>query len=464
MIIAPIQSWLKQLFSSLFIRMLLITFVALASYLLVFFGGFRSAFMFPESMERIAGPMSRIVQAVEAAPPSGQGDVLDLFSGPTRVALVYEAFPEAAAPNEAYELRLVGGKADVADVAGVLAERELRFRYTLMARAGRELPPEVRASFRIVEALEVSVELKDGRVLAVLFSPAAVLVDRRGFIGALLMIAAIAIGIFAGASIHTLLKPLKELEAAADRFGATFNPEPIEERGSTEVRRLAKALNRTQDQVRNLINERAEMISALAHDICTSLTRVRLRVEGLNKEDKLALTDDIDQMSVLIDDMLTYAKSGESQAAIELIELQKFVATYAEEAPWSVPFESAGVDTEFTVAGDPVAFTRALNNLVDNAIKYGGAASIICEQTNDGFMIHIDDQGPGIPPSELSKVVEPFYRLEPSRSRLTGGSGMGLGIAKGLAEANGGVLILSNRQPNGLRATLFFPKTIEITH
>ncbi len=231
----------------------------------------------------------------------------------------------------------------------------------------------------------------------------------------------------------------------------------MKEEGAEEIRRVTRALNRTQDQVRVLIAQRARLISALAHDTRTSLTKIRLRIEGSAELDAEAIGNDINQMKTLIDDMLTYAKSGEPSAPKELIDLRIFLSAYANSAPYDLPYKTNKPDVPFTIAAEPQALTRALNNLVENARLYADGATLHSEQTGTGYHIFIDDDGPGLPDDHLTDVFEPFFRLEGSRNRETGGSGLGLGIAKGLLEAQGGVLTLMNRKPQGLRATITFP-------
>lgn len=444
---------------SLFARIFLVTAVALISFVAIFFVIFRSTMIFPAAVESLAEPLAKIIERTEDAPRGDEGAVLDIFASATRIAEVQAAFPGGAMPRGSFQHRLMSSSPQA---ERVLAGRELRFRYLNPRKKAQDLSELTRERFPAVTAFEVSAELKDGRVLIVLFSPAAVIVERPGLVGMLFTIASFVIAIVAAFGIRLTLKPLSELEAAAERFGETFDPEPIEERGPEEIRRVARALNRTQDQVRGLLAERARMISALAHDVLTSLTRLRLRVEQSGQEAGDAMTDELSMLEALIDDMLTYAKSGEPNHPVELIDMLSFIRDYARDAPHPLPLHIEDADQEFLIAADPKAVTRVLNNLIDNALNYGGNARIACEQSDAGLVVHIDDDGPGIPKNELTKVMEPFYRLEASRSRQTGGSGMGLGIANSLLRALGGRLILKNRIPSGLRATLLFPAEIEV--
>ena len=449
----------KRFSGSLFARIFLVTVFALISFVAIFFVTFRSTLIFPAAIESLAEPISRVIEQTERAAAGDESAILDLFASATRIAEIQAAFPEGAAPSDAFKKRLMKSSSRAKKQ---LAGRDVRFRYLNPRAKRRAQSTAAEKRFPAVTALEVSVELREGQVLIILFSPASVIVDRPGLVGLLFAFASIFIGVITAAGIRFTLKPLSELETSAERFGSSFHPEPIQERGPEEIRRLARALNRTQEQVRSLLAERARMISALAHDVLTSLTRLRLRVENLKSSDGEAMTQDIDLLEILIDDMLTYAKSGEPNHPVELIDMINFIKEYTNDLPHPLPLQKNGAAQEFFIAADPNAITRVLNNLIDNAINYGGGANIICEHSDSGLMIHIDDDGPGIPENQLTKVLEPFYRLEGSRSRQTGGSGMGLGIASSLLRAMGGQLVLKNRRPSGLRATLFFPAELEI--
>jgi len=452
-------SWPGRFGRSLFVRIFLVTIIAVVGFVGVFFATFRSALVFPAAVESLADPLSKVIKRTEDATRKEESVVLDIFASATRIAEVQEAFPDDATPRESFQQRLIRSSPQA---ERVLSGRDLRFRYLNPRRKAQDLSTSTRERFPAVTAFEVSARLEDGRVLIVLFSPASVVVERPGLVGMLFATASFVIAIIAALGIGLTLKPLSDLEAAAERFGATVDPEPIEERGPEEIRRVARALNRTQDQVRGLLAERARMISALAHDVLTSLTRLRLRVEQSKQEYGDAMTDEIAMLEVLIDDMLTYAKSGEPNHPVELIDVTSFIETYAKDAPRPLPLRMDGGGQEFLIAADPKALTRVFNNLIDNAVKYGAGASLVCQQSEAGFVVHIDDEGPGIPEHELTKVLEPFYRLETSRSRQTGGSGLGLGIADSLLRALGGQLTLSNRSPSGLRATVSFPSAIEV--
>ena len=445
--------------SGLFIRIFLITILALLSFIAVFFLVFRSSVIFPAGLERLAEPLTKVVSQLEAGGAPNEDAVLTLFASPTRVAEVHSGFPEGALEREEYTQRLLRSSLET---QAVLSDRGVRFRYLKSRRTMDHLSASTRERFPAVTALEVSTALQDGRVLIVLFSPAAIFVDSPQLMGLLYALASLIIATAAAVGIKLTLRPLDELELAAKRFGATIDPEPVNERGPPEIRRLARALNRTQDQVRLLISERTRMMSALAHDVLTSMTRLRLRIAAPERPDVEALTADINELEALIDDMLIYAKSGEPNQGVELIDLLDFTRSYAADAPIPLSLDIDARDQQWFIAADPLAIKRVLNNLVDNAVHYGGSANVVCIQTEHALLIHIDDNGPGIPEDQLTKVLEPFYRLETSRSRSTGGSGMGLGIADSLMRALGGRVELKNKEPSGLRATLVFPSALQI--
>ena len=448
--------------SSLFARMLFITIVSLVSYLLVFFIAFRTSVIFlslPSVYGSAADPLAQVVRLIESASPDEEESLVTAFSSPTRAAQIRTGFPPGAEARLALERSLI---ANDPSPENILKGRRIRFRYMAGPLLRAELPPALLERFQPFAAFEISVELEDSRVLSALFSPASVITARPGVIGALLALSAVLIGGTAAVFIRQSLKPLSDLERATKRFGATIDMDPVAENGAEEIRRLARTLNRAQSQIQGLVAERSRMAGSLAHDVLTSLTRLRLRIERRGEIDRSAIGADIDQMEALIDDLVVYTRSGEPNAPKELIELVGFAARYVAETPGDLLLNAGGSEAPFTIAADPKALIRIMNNLVDNARTYGTRPSVRCERAGRAFLIHVEDEGPGVSEDKLDEVFEAFYRVEASRSRETGGSGLGLGIAKGLMIAQGGDLRLENRTPTGLRATLVFPLSIEV--
>ncbi|WP_369796413.1 ATP-binding protein [Cupriavidus sp. amp6] len=229
--------------------------------------------------------------------------------------------------------------------------------------------------------------------------------------------------------------------------------------GPTEARAAAQALNLMQQRIRTQLAQQSRFLTAVSHDLRTPLTRMSLRIERIDAgEVRYRLRQDLAEMNGLIDATLYYLRdrdeaSGPRQRVDVLALLQAVVD------------DAADTGHEVALSGQaqpllawPSELRRAVVNLVENARRYGGAASIVLADSPARVLIDICDDGPGIPEDQLARVMEPFYRLESSRSRATGGVGMGLSIAADIAARHGGELVLSNRPEGGLRARLSLPR------
>ncbi|MEO0369737.1 MAG: ATP-binding protein, partial [Pseudomonadota bacterium] len=337
--------------------------------------------------------------------------------------------------------------------------RDIRFRYISPNREETNEPkqypeyPELKA----LSAIEVSMRLKNDRVISAAFTPTFFISGNP--LGAFVILFMIAVFISAVTLwlIHQTLRPLKLLEKAADEFVDNEQSNPIPEVGAEEIRRLASALNKMLKRVQSLIDDRTRITSAVAHDIRTMITRLRLRLDDEGDINFDAINRDLDEMRKLVEDMVFYSRSKQSTIQPELLDLQSFELSFFEDYPGEISVTRDHQVEKFTIAGDPGALRRALNNLIDNANRYGSSASVTTYSDTNTFLITIEDSGPGIPEDKLVAVFEPFYRLEQSRNRSTGGSGLGLGIAKALLETQGATLQLQNKIPGpGLLAKIRF--------
>jgi signal transduction histidine kinase len=227
--------------------------------------------------------------------------------------------------------------------------------------------------------------------------------------------------------------------------------------GPTEVAHAAIAFNAMQDRIGSHLKERLHILASISHDLQTPITRMRLRAEALEDGvDRKKILDDLHEMEHLVREGVAYARSahGGSEVPVRIDAaafLESLVFDYQDIGqPVTLSDHISG-----TAVVRPQALRRVIGNLVDNAIKYGGAAEIEARRDPRGALcITVSDRGPGIPDDELEQVLQPFYRLEASRNRDTGGAGLGLAIAVQLARAIGGNLSLSNRDGGGLTATV----------
>ncbi len=269
------------------------------------------------------------------------------------------------------------------------------------------------------------------------------------------------IGLLAYLVARMATGPLRRLASAAADFGEDISTPPIAVDGPTEVRRAAVAFNTMQARIRNHVEERTQMLAAIAHDLQTPLTRLRLRLEKVADEELRArLIDDLGQMQQTIREgleLLRSASTGDPLETLDLDSLLEAVCTDATDAGQDVTLEGR---LGTPLRGRPNALRRCIDNLIDNAVKYGQRAALTVRRDRDHAVISIRDAGPGIPPEQIEAVFRPFYRLETSRSRDTGGTGLGLAIARNLAEQQGGSLSLRNHPQGGLEAALRLPLSL----
>lgn len=252
--------------------------------------------------------------------------------------------------------------------------------------------------------------------------------------------------------------PLRKLAQAADAFGLGAEPPPLPREGPREVRALAEALARMHERLTKMIGERTRMLAALGHDLRSPITALRLRAEMVEDDEireRMILI--LNEMQVMTEATLAFARGVSEAEPLEPIDLTALLADLADElsAP-GLPITLA-VSTPHILPLRRVAMRRALRNLLENAQRYGAGATVGVTWAGGETLVTIDDTGPGIPESDLERVFDPFERLETSRSRETGGAGLGLPIARAILRAHGGDVSLSNRSQGGLRATVRLP-------
>jgi signal transduction histidine kinase len=273
---------------------------------------------------------------------------------------------------------------------------------------------------------------------------------------AILLVAVIAVSLVA---VRWATRPLKALADAADELGRNLNRPPMEEKGPLEVARAARAFNTMQSRLAGYIRDRTRVLAAMSHDLKTPITRLRLRAELLDDDQaKGRFGRDLDEMEAMVRDTLDFLggmENGESVRPVDVGALLESIQADWRELGGSVEIESAAVKP---YPGRPQALKRCLANLIENAVKYGKTARIAMNDSAARLEILVRDEGPGLPQGELNRVFEPFYRVEASRSRETGGTGLGLTIARSVAEAHGGSVVLRNRPEGGLEADLVLPR------
>jgi signal transduction histidine kinase len=277
----------------------------------------------------------------------------------------------------------------------------------------------------------------------------------------LLSTTAMAVGILIlGLFVVRLIgRPLRELSDAADRVGQPGQAVTMPESGPYEVRHAAQAFNRMQARINKLILDRTQALAAVSHDLRTPIARLRLRAGFLeDREAQRQIDADLDEMDAMIGATLAYLRGEEElepERPTDLVALLETLCDDAADAGGDVRFEGPG---QARLDCRPVAIKRAFSNVIENALKYGKAARVRLDDAGSQVVVRIDDDGPGIPEADHEAVFEPFRRLDPSRNRGTGGTGLGLTIARQVIGQHGGTVQLANRPAGGLSVRVELPR------
>ncbi len=308
------------------------------------------------------------------------------------------------------------------------------------------------------QVLEVSLPLDDGRWLN--FS--APFMRLKPFWASRLYLALIlmtgAVFFFSVWAVRRSTAPLDMFAKAAERFGMDVDAPPLPGDGPKEVRRAVSAFNRMQKRLKSFVEDRTQMIAAISHDLRTPITRLKLRAEFMEDDEQRAkMLVDLDEMEVMISETLAFSRDASAQEPSRVLDLAavlESVCDDASDAGWDVTYDGP---VKLCFTGRAVSLGRVFGNLVENAVKYGGRAEVFLSATGDAVEVRVEDDGPGIPDEQMETVFQPFRRLETSRSRETGGVGLGLSVARSIVRAHGGEITLSNKQRGGLRATVRLP-------
>ena len=218
-----------------------------------------------------------------------------------------------------------------------------------------------------------------------------------------------------------------------------------------------RAFNEMQQRLRRYVEDRTAMMGAIAHDLRTPLTRLRFRIEGLPDDQRRKYAADLDQMEEMITATLAFVRDASRPGERTQLELSSLVESLCDEMAETGSRTEVERGEKVVLQGDPMALRRLVSNLLENAVKFGGEARARVFSDAGNAIVEIDDDGPGIPAADSEKVFEPFYRREPSRSRQTGGIGLGLAVVRSIARGHGGDVSLINRVGGGLTARVNLP-------
>lgn len=312
--------------------------------------------------------------------------------------------------------------------------------------AGRTEPYELTLSIRLASG--------DWLNVRTMFHRPALQISPQALLPLVLMAAAVAL--VAWWTARRVVGPMRALAVGADRLGRGLDADPLPVRGPLEVRETTRAFNLMKDRLTRFVSERTQMLAALSHDLRSPLTAMRLRAEMLDEtEDSIRLRALVEEMQAMVEATLEFARGvarAEPAAEIDLAALLgDLVGDVGEGKATLAP------SRPLLATIRPQALSRALRNLIDNALRYGGVAKVTLDREPGLAVITIADEGPGLPDDQLEAVFEPFVRLEGSRSRDTGGIGLGLAISRTIVRSQGGTVQLRNAAEGGLQAVVRLP-------
>jgi signal transduction histidine kinase len=430
----PLLRATSRIATQIIVLLALSTLIALVSVVSIY------VWMAPETelspvSTRYAASFLTLVRALDALPPAGRVQLLSAYRDGEFTASIVDR--------------------ETTDLSNTLTISE-----RLRSWLDKQLPPGTRIIANQVEGegrFRVVTELGDGQLVAVRVAFGGV---RQNPLPIVLMVAfmvasTVLLSIWA---VRRLVMPLSRFARAVDQFGTHGHEAPLREEGPLEIRQAARAFNRMQERILRLIEDRTRMLMAISHDLRTPLTRLRLRAEEFAEAlPKTRMLEDIELMNASITSAIDYVREGGTVEVPEVTELPSLIKSICEQ------HEDAGHPITYSgprhlaVPCLPLALERAVANLVDNAVKFGASTTVrLAKSSDDTVTIDVEDDGPGIPDEEKSRVLEPFYRTDEARSSA-GGFGLGLAIALTVARRHGGSLTLHDRSPHGLCARLTIP-------
>ena len=408
-----------------------------------------------------AGRAANLVLLLDSAPHELRPSILRAADSPL---VRFDIGPEPEAPHNSAQADEV-----LRQIRQILGEpeREVRADVHALSPASMPFPEGVPATMRPMHEammagrtdpieLTLSIRLAAGDWLNVrtMFHRPSLQLSPQALLPLLLM--AVAVALVAWWTARRVVGPMRALAIGADRLGRGLEADPLPLAGPSEVQETTQAFNRMKDRLTRFVNERTHMLAALSHDLRSPLTAMRLRIEMLDEtEDSLRLKALVEEMQAMVEATLEFARGvakAEPPSDVDLAALlADLVGDVGGERATLAPSPPAPVTIR------PTALKRALRNLIDNAVRYGGSAQVTLAQEPGTAIITIADRGPGLPADQLETVFEPFVRLEGSRSRDTGGVGLGLAIARTIIQAHGGTVTLRNRREGGLEAVVTLP-------
>ena len=397
----------------------------------------------------------QLIMATEVVPASARLAYLAVANRPgVRLEEIHDNLPHADKPSEfalglsqrmgsAYQIVSIAGRPTACD-----APR------TQQSMFGPKQGPAWRGACELLD-----IRLRDGEQLRLAVLPPRnfPIAEKTNFTS-IIGVFLVSIALLAYLVARMTTRPLKQLAQAAKDLGNDINHPPLSLAGASEIRQASAAFNAMQARIRQHIFQRTQMLAAITHDLQTPLTRMRLRLEKVADTDlQDRLIGDLSAMQEMVREGLVLARSMDTTETMQMLDLDSLLEAVCADATDAGQAVTLAGKASIAVLGRPIDMRRCLVNLIDNAVKYGRDARVCVDRTNGTARIRIRDSGPGIPRSELVRVFDPFYRVETSRSRESGGTGLGLTIARNIAEQHGGSISLANHPEGGLEVTLVLP-------
>ena len=261
-------------------------------------------------------------------------------------------------------------------------------------------------------------------------------------------------------SINRFNKPLKRFIATVENADHPVGMTPISEKdGPPMVRKAAKAVNNMNSRIQQLLEDKTQMLAAISHDLRTPITRLKLRAQFIDDDQQQQkILQDLQEMETMLNESLNYFRDEEPVQHAHIDFASLLYAIYTDYKEMKAPVTYQGASKNLTLKAHPLSLKRAFNNLIDNALKYGDKAKITLNKRRGYAIVTIEDNGPGIPESEYKKVFSPFYRGDQSRSKNTGGIGLGLAVAANIIKAHhGDIQLANNKHHAGLKVRVILP-------
>jgi signal transduction histidine kinase len=390
-----------------------------------------------------------LADAIERAPAEGR-----------------QALADALDVGALYSLRLTAGSIAAPRSSKALEDLAMRYRAAAPERTIRVDGLRPRLSrwigdrprlVRFFAPIKVTVGLKDGSALVISSQPSVELrayQQRRALIAAL---GGLVLLIVLMLAVRQTTRPLGALSTGVRRFAGDFDAPDLPVRGPPEVRALAIAFNEMKSQIRALVAERTRVLGAIAHDLRTYLTRLRLRAEFIDDvEHRMRAVRDLDEMNVLVNDALFIGDRDAAPPSLpEPVPLAELLSEIVEaHVELGAKVDLAAMPSDVMVAATPLSLRRVIENLITNGLRHGSRVSIAAFALEGRVDIIVEDDGPGVPAEALARLGLPFQRFDPSRSRETGGAGLGLAIVRALAARDGAEVMFEHASPHGLRVSL----------